>query len=74
MEWAYVFDEEARTMAVVERVRVSGVEEAVPAGVHAVGFGGTLGTHPDTGARDDAWRVRAVVALDGPEPDWETWA
>lgn len=71
MEWAYVFDEDAATMAVLERVRVSGVGDDVPAETHAMGAFGTLGTHPDTKERDDAWRVRGTFPLNGPEPDWE---
>lgn len=62
MEWAYVFDERALTMAVVERVRLEGE--------HAVGMFGTLGANPETGEREDTWAIRAVVQLEGPEPDW----
>ena len=70
MEWAYVFDESSRSMAVLERVRVTGIE-GVPAGTHAMGAFGSLGLNPDSKERDDAWVIRVVVPLDGPEPDWE---
>ena len=65
MEWAYVFDESAGTMAVLERVRSNGG--------HAVGLFGTLG-RTEAGEREDAWRIRGVYPLDGPEPEpWENF-
>ncbi len=57
MEWAYVFSEEAATMAVCERVE--------PDGGHRVGMFGTIGE----GSAN--WAVRDIVQLDGPEPNWE---
>ena len=63
MEWAYVFDKEANTMAVLERIRSNGN--------HAIGMFGTLGEDPETGKRDDAWTIRWVGRVDGPEPNWE---
>ncbi len=63
MEWAYVFDENAPTMTVLERVRSDGKS--------AIGFFGTLGTDPETGERNDAWSIRGVFYLNGPEPDWK---
>ena len=71
MEWAYVFDEQAKTMAVLERVYPAGDGAKIPADSHATGFFGTLGVDPDTQERDDAWVIRTVVPLDGPEPNWE---
>jgi len=62
MEWAYVFDEAANSMAVLERVR--------PDSGHAVGMFGTLGTSRKSGEREDAWAVRWTGPLDGEEPDW----
>jgi len=57
MEWAYIFDEEARTMAVCER--------ALENGDHAIGMFGAIA------ADGYHWAIRTVVNLDGPEPDWE---
>lgn len=72
MEWAYVFDEEANTMAVLERIRVGpGAEEGGFEGDHATGLVGTLGANKDTGQREDAWAIRWVGKLEGEEPDWE---
>jgi len=62
MEWAYVFDAPANTMAMLERVR--------PTGGHAVGMFGTLGVGRDTGEREDRWALRWAGRLDGEEPDW----
>ena len=70
MEGAYVVGEHENRMAVLEGVRPVGDDE-IPAGSHATGFVGTLGVDPDTQERDDAWVIRVVVPLDGPEPDWE---
>jgi hypothetical protein len=54
MEWAYIFDEEAGTMAVLERIAE---------GRHGTGFFGV-------GPLSVRWTIRAVLPLDGPEPDW----
>ena len=62
MEYAYVFDEEGKTMAVCERVRSDGD--------HADGSFGSLGKSRETGEREDAWVIRSLVDLTGPEPDW----
>jgi len=55
-EWCYVLDIGAKTMAVLERME---------GGSHAFTF---FGIDP----RIADWRLCEVVALDGPEPDWES--
>ena len=54
VEWAYVFDVVSRTMTVLE---------AVADGRHSVGMFGC-------GNPEAAWRERAEVFLNNPEPDW----
>lgn len=56
MEWAYVFSEEGRTMAVLEPTEADGG--------HRTGMFGTIGEGPA------GWAACGIVQLDGPEPAW----
>ena len=69
MEWAYVFDIEKKLMHVLERVYTDNTISTTGKNLghkHMVGmFGCGAPGH-------QRWQDIAAVALDGPEPDWES--
>lgn len=69
MEWAYVFGLEKKLMHVLERVYT---DNAVSTGGANLGGKHMVGMFGCGAPGHQRWQDLAAVALDGPEPDWES--
>lgn len=69
MEWAYVFDIEKKLMHVLERVYT---DNAVSMAGQNLGGKHMVGMFGCGAPGRQRWLDLATIALDGPEPDWES--
>jgi hypothetical protein len=69
MEWAYVFNIEEKLMHVLERVFT---DNAVSTGGANLGGKHMVGMFGCGAPGHQRWQEIAVIALDGPKPDWKS--